>query len=550
MNHDDKPDHLLSYLLRSPGHFFGDLWEFWSAWSYSRRWPRIWLIAIPMAIFFLAVALPTLLGSLQAKTRKLVWYARTAEKLMADDQGEKGEQGAEAELAEPRSDRTAGPRTLAQIAMEQDLPEASRQAMICFERILQMEGNNKRARYFVASQYGRQGDIQRAREVMQSLAPEDGRGYPMAHLWLGLDAAERMQGGEEGLEGPAMHHLAIAAEEDRAPSEVLWIYSLLLAKRGDRAATIDWLQRLVRTDPIFLVEAAQLAKSIGSESLSSDFATRAYNFHQKRIEERGESEGDWIAMAQALVLQEKGEQATSLLAGVLQRNQIQQQQLVRRYLSGLLLRRYEASNRNGKNLAAADFGLLQASLNIDPMNPSLNESLERLRGAPELMEESAEQAVADMLATGGANTIAHLLLAQRAMQSNRPDVARKHLEIAHQLSPLSLVVRFQLAANLLQHDLSQSDRAYGLLEEFESIRPRDSFLQQCIGDLDRLSGRLDKATQRWERAIELDSESLPLLERLELAYQSLGDSQKVEQVRRRRAALESSQAEAFSLESL
>jgi tetratricopeptide (TPR) repeat protein len=372
----------------------------------------------------------------------------------------------------------------------------------------------------------------------------------MAHLWLGLDAAERMQGGQEGLEGTAMHHLAIAAEEDRAPSEVLWIYSLLLAKRGDRAAAIDWLQRLVRTDPIFLVEAAQLAKSIGSESLATDFATRAYSFHQKRVEERGGSEGDWIAMAQSLVLQEKWEQATSLLAGVLQRNPTQQQQLVRRYLSGLLLRRYEASNRNGKDLAAADFGLLQASLNIDPMNPSLNESLERLRSAPELMQESAEQAVADMLATGGANTIAHLLLAQRAMQSNRPDVARKHLEIAHQLSPLSLVVRFQLAANLLQHDPSQSDRAYGLLEEFESIRPRDSFLQQCIGDLDRIAGRLDKATQRWERAIELGSESLPLLERLEPAYDTLGESDKVEQVRRQRAALESSQAEAFSLESL
>jgi predicted Zn-dependent protease len=549
MNHEDKPDHLLSYLLRSPGHFFGDLWEFWSAWSYSRRWSRIWLIAIPMVCFLVAVALPALLGSLQARTRKLVWYARTAEKLMAADQEKKGEQGEGEERAEPRGDRTAGPRTLAQIAMEQDLPEASRQAMICFERILQMEGNNKRARYFVASQYGRQGDVQRAREVMQSLAPEEGRGYPMAHLWLGLDAAERMQGGEEGLEVAAMHHLAIAAEEDRAPSEVLWIYSLLLAKRGDRAATIDWLQRLVRTDPIFLIEAAQLAKSIGSESLSSDFATRAYTFHQKRIEERGETEGDWIAMAQALVLQEKWEQATSLLAGVLQRNQTQQQ-LLRRYLSGLLLRRYEASNRNGKDLAAADFGLLQASLNIDPMNPSLNESLERLRGAPELMEESAEQAVADMLATGGANTIAHLLLAQRAMQSNRSDVARKHLEIAHQLSPLSLVVRFQLAANLLQHEPSQSDRAYGLLEEFESIRPRDGFLQQCIGDLDRLSGRLDKATQRWERAIELGSESLPLLERLELAYQSLGENEKLEQVRRKRAALESSQAEAFSLESL
>jgi hypothetical protein len=89
-----------------------------------------------------------------------------------------------------------------------------------------------------------------------------------------------------------------------------------------------------------------------------------------------------------------------------------------------------------------------------------------------------------------------------------------------------------------------------LLEEFESIRPRDGFLQQCIGDLDRLSGRLDKATQRWERAIELGSESLPLLERLELAYQSLGENEKLEQVRRKRAALESSQAEAFSLESL
>jgi|694.fasta_scaffold00006_110 tetratricopeptide (TPR) repeat protein len=550
MNHEEKPDHLLAYLLRSPGHFFGDLWEFWSAWSYSRRWSRIWLIAIPMVAFLLAAALPTLLGSLQARTRKLVWYARTAEKLMAADQEKKGEPRDDADTAEPRGDPTAGPRTLAQIAMEQDLPEASRRAMICFERILQMEGNNKRARYFVASQYGRQGDIQRAREVMQSLAPEEGRGYPMAHLWLGLDAAERMQGGQEGLEGTAMHHLAIAAEEDRAPSEVLWIYSLLLAKRGDRAAAIDWLQRLVRTDPIFLVEAAQLAKSIGSESLATDFATRAYSFHQKRVEERGGSEGDWIAMAQSLVLQEKWEQATSLLAGVLQRNPTQQQQLVRRYLSGLLLRRYEASNRNGKDLAAADFGLLQASLNIDPMNPSLNESLERLRSAPELMQESAEQAVADMLATGGANTIAHLLLAQRAMQSNRPDVARKHLEIAHQLSPLSLVVRFQLAANLLQHDPSQSDRAYGLLEEFESIRPRDSFLQQCIGDLDRIAGRLDKATQRWERAIELGSESLPLLERLEPAYDTLGESDKVEQVRRQRAALESSQAEAFSLESL
>ena len=550
MSHDEKPDHLLAYLLRSPGHFFGDLWEFWSAWSYTRRWSRIWLTALPIVALFLVAALPTLLGSLQARTRKLVWYARTAEKLMEADQEKKVAKGEQADRSEPREDRTAGPRTLAQIAMEQDLPEASQRAMICFERILQMEGNNKRARYFVASQYGRQGDIQRAREVMQSLAPEEGRGYPMAHLWLGLDAAERMQGGEEGLEGAAMHHLSIAAEEDRAPSEVLWIYSLLLAKRGDRVAAIDWLQRLVRTDPIFLVEAAQLAKSIGSESLSTDFAIRAYTFHQKRIEERGDSEGDWIAMAQSLVLQEKLEQATSLLAGVLQRNPNQQQQLVRRYLSGLLLRRYEASKRNGQELASADFGLLQASLNIDPMNPSLNESLELLRSEPELMKESAEQAVADMLATGGANTIAHLLLAQRAMQANRPEVASKHLEIAHQLSPLSLVVRFQLAANLLQQDPSKSERAFGLLEEFESVRPKDGFLQQCLGDLERLSGRLDKATQRWERAIELGSESLPLLERLEPAYQALGESEKMELVRRKRAALESSQAEAFSLESL
>jgi hypothetical protein len=200
---------LLGLLSFSFVDLAGELLDLATLWRSSRRWRRV-LAILPVALLTLVFGSLVAVGNLVNTGEKVKWYVERAEEEVKLASGEPVEKETNNEDKTNNKDR-GGAKTKvdepAKPLSESELKLKTEFIDVLFHRVLQLEHNNKRALYYIAYQMSRFGKVSAARPMMESMAPDDGTGFELAHAWVASDLIQRAQKGEPINTETLKHHL-------------------------------------------------------------------------------------------------------------------------------------------------------------------------------------------------------------------------------------------------------------------------------------------------------------------------------------------------------
>ncbi len=250
--------------LGNPMATLGDVWDFLNGWRVSRRWLGLILLSLFPAIFAMSMFVLLILGMSQGKEKLLMRYVELAEKEAPLKTDALAQRGTPEELQSTRSGD----------GKEND------NALLYFRRVLQLENDNKRARYYVAAQYATRGSLAQARKMMESLAPSKEEGYLPAHAWMAVDLIQQKQKGLPVSDLKLRHHLSKMAEWPEVSPNLLYVNAQFLASKNEKDAAVAMVQQAARRDSKLLTQAAMFAKALENTSVAEQLASNAILYHQ------------------------------------------------------------------------------------------------------------------------------------------------------------------------------------------------------------------------------------------------------------------------------
>lgn len=240
-----------------------------------------------------------------------------------------------------------------------------------FRRVLQINQNNKFAKYYVAAQMDRYGSRGGARQIMESLATTKTTGYTKAHTWLALDLIERSQKGEAINIETLKYHLKRGTVDQEAPPTMLLVYSQLLQQENKTAESQEFLKRAAEYDPKLLLSAILV---YNQNSLSVQARATADLLVEKIKNKMDEKDGEYVVLAaQAMVATNRIDEAIEIL----------QKGSKKFPKSGTLARAYSDAYRTKFRATAVrlsdqvnvNLDYLNAAIAIDPTNLLVRDEL-------------------------------------------------------------------------------------------------------------------------------------------------------------------------------
>lgn len=163
-------------ILFSPVELAGEFLDLFAHWRQSRRWRALWS-AVPVLLFFLTLVSFVAVGKFSDKDVKATWYADRANKEIA--------------LADENPVKDENSETQKSDESDEGMKRLPIVVDMLFRRVLQLNQNNKFAKFYVASQMVRYGSRGSGRQIMEQLATTNSTGFTKAHTWLAMDLIER-----------------------------------------------------------------------------------------------------------------------------------------------------------------------------------------------------------------------------------------------------------------------------------------------------------------------------------------------------------------------
>jgi tetratricopeptide (TPR) repeat protein len=524
---------LVRFLFVEPVLVAASLWDGLDGWRMTRPWRSI-LLGLPALLLLLVCGGAVAAGKLKSKSGLLDYYLKLAEEEAPLEQALAGAESGDSGQATPAA------------VDGEETPDIkySEYADMLYRRVLQLENNNKRARYYVGLQMQARGASDQARPMMESLAPAGDSGYPPAHAWLATDLLIRAQNRIPIDLAALEHHLAKAANWSGVNPQLLMTYAQLLERQEKVSLAVAVAQRAAERQPRLNLALAELCRRHQREDQMKTAAERAERHFRRSFGRQDEPDDDRIGAAQALVLLGRPTEAETVLReGLALRPD---RPGVRQALSNLYLLEYRRSLRPSDTGFQANLPLLNAALQADPSNPSVSEEVARLSSFGVAADERMEEALRKQLASGQATAVTHLLLADNFYARQMVDQAITHWQLALAQDPRLVLALNNLAVALTRIEPPQLEPAQELIERALQIAGPRPELLDSQGQVLLASGKLSQAVASFERALESQPDRIRTRQRLADAYLQLGlEAQaeaQLEVIQRLQAAQEEAEA--------
>ncbi len=491
-------------LLMNPVETLAEFWDFLQHWLKSRNWKFIFgFLFITLCVPFLIASL-VIAGRIGGKNALLIWYAELAEKesvvessgLVADASGDS----------------------------DQD-KSSSEAALLYYRRVLQLENDNKRAKYFVAVQHAKSGSLTQARKWMNSLAPFDHTGYMPAHAWLALDLLRQKRLGTQVSEEKLRHHFERISTWNEAPPELLLASAQYMGEVSEFSLAIALAKQAVRREPEFALDAAVLVMALGEKSTSEQFTEIALHPLMAKIEKSEATEKEYLNAAQAYILKS---QISSAIDVLLKGIQVFPESVdLRKALAQSYVEQFVETLVDDKTTFAANWTLLEGALAANPYSREVSQQFGELEKHEILRSDQFADGLRKQLAEGKAVTVSNLLLAMIAVKESDFEQGRHHLAIAAKLSPYASIVLGRYAEVLSLVSPPDFKKARDIIEEALGRDPANVDLLLSKGKILLRDGDVSNAIPSLEKAAELGPRRKDVGESLLEAYEKSGMTEKV-----------------------
>lgn len=471
---------LLSRVLRRPWLIFGMGIEFFVEWRHSRNLRALFwsLPAIGIAVTVLGIAVWFHLKVSEADV--IVEYTKAAHSALRIKDYQKAD--------------------------------------VYFRRLAFLENGNPDITYFLALTAQQNGDSDRARHLMQQIAPINGAGHPGAHFWL----ASEMQSENSTLtseEADAMeHHLKQTIADNADSVEAHALLGRLYLSRNDLELAIRHLRVAVTARPQWLFTLAQAYAVLGSKEAALDTAQRASDFYAGKTQESRSDADSRIKWARCQQFLRNHEQAVSIL----QAGRKESPEHAEQFESALVTTYVSWSKEPGATSPARQLELLDRALEFGPDHPHVLTRLAELATTDADKAEEARDRLRDSLARGVAPATAHLILGSWALSENDLQTGVMHLELAYQKNPRIPSVLNNLAWGIAHNETPDLERALQLVEQAHRMSQHPEILE-TRGVILARKGEYARAVTDLEAALRAFPGRIRLHKELAHSYEQLGD---------------------------
>jgi len=517
-----------------PVQIVSDVWDAFDMWRATRRWSAIQMM-IPGMILFFSCFVTICFGMLSGNSKKLEKYIKKADTIAPIQDGlTEAERKAALKKATAMSDDLAQTGSAAE-EIDEESPQAKAAkktadeeeakniayADLLFRRVLQLEPNNKNAKFFVAYNLGLRGNTDQARGMMQGLAPADSKGYPRAHGWLAMDLLGQLFRRVNIDRSEMSHHLAIAADYPGTSPLVLSAYAQILESEGKYVEGINMMLRAAQRDNAFYLPLSTMQARHKQPIASKESADSAIKHYRQSFGTKDEPDQARISAAEAYIQSKDFDSAINVLQEGLRLRE--DRPLLRRALSNVFRFMYKSQlTKTDEGQIKANLGLLNAAMLTDPTNPAVGEDIAMLQTLGVTADEQMIQSLKKQLATGGATAVTHLLLGNSYMNKEDMEMAVRHWNLAlGQDSNLVLALN-NLAVVYSMMKPPKIDEALKLIDKAIDLSRGDAEFLDSKGEILMRDKRFEEAISFYEKALQADPTRISTREKLVTCYEKLG----------------------------
>jgi tetratricopeptide (TPR) repeat protein len=444
---------LLAANLRAVGRSLAWLWAVAWGWGRARKW------------VYLAQGLPALLAAICAIVLAGLWLALPAHELAARYQDR-------ANSASRAKDFST--------------------ALVCYERLATLGKDRPDNLYELGNALANQGEVARAIEIMEQLAPDDRNGYGPAHFQLAIYNHRNLADPQNRKR--AELHLNRALQAGLTGIEGDWAHAILgeLYARSSKLELAEThFDQAVKTRPQVRLMYAEVLQVQGKAARATEEAKRAVKYFKTLAEADIRNLAARIGWAHSAAFLTEYAQALAILDDAYH---VTNEPAYLKAKANIVADWHQHMVRTRPNEVGAQWTLLERGLLLDNTNERLLQRLVQLMGS----KDDATQARALMhkvLVGGEATATAHFLLGMDAWTQGQAEQARIHWERANALAPNLPMVANNLAWVLANgKDPANLPRALELSQHAVEKLPQEPSFRDT-------RARVLMKMQRWEDAL-------------------------------------------------
>lgn len=490
----------------SPVDLAGEFLDLFSHWRQSRRWRSLWAL-VPVMLFFFTLVTFVAVGKFSDRDVKANWYADRANKEIA--------LANENQVKDENSETQKSDEGMKRLPVVIDM---------LFRRVLQLNQDNKLAKFYVATQMVRYGSRGSARQIMEQLATTKSTGFTKAHAWLAMDLIQRGQKGESIDIDTLKYHLKRGAVGKDIPPALLLVYSQLLQQENKTAESQEFLKRAAEYDPKLLLSAVAVYMQNG---LPVQARTTADLLIDRIRGKTGDlDEGNTVLAAQAFVLTNRLDDALVGLQKGLKRFPTSTK--ISRALSDAYRLKFRASLVRANNQVQVNLEFLDFAVSLDPTNVLIQEELNALAQLGIGQNAESTETLRFRIATSGTSYVARLLLANAAFRRGDLAAAVNDYEVILAELPSMTLALNNLAMLYTKSEPPRWSESLQLIDRAIAITPSVSEFHDLRGSILASLNRTEESVECYLQALSTSPQSVETREKLIASFEQLGQKENVE----------------------
>lgn len=398
------------------------------------------------------------------------------------------------------------------------------QAELFARKLAYLDHQEPAVQFGIAMLALKEEQLGRAQQIMERIAPREEPGFVPAHLWLARWYLEKPVATDERRRELVLLHLenAVEAEPDHADANLI-LGQLRLAQQETQQAD-DHLRRVVRQRPELGSSIGRLWFQQGDGKRGREYIVRAEQHLEREVQRRPE---DLVVRSQLAdtygLLGKYSEAERLLLDGQRLATTDELRDKLKLSLGGLYAAWADAVRRSKPDSMVASLKLLERAVQYAPSHPAVLLVIRECSTLEGEEETKFEALLEQMLTSGEAPALVHLIIGTKAVERDDFEKALLHLEQAYRLEPGSGVILGNLAWTLATSDPPEYERALELVNGAIDKLKTNAELYETRGLILVKLGRHREAIPDLERALTEIKGRPRLHELLAEAYESVGE---------------------------
>ncbi len=488
------------------------------AWRISRNW-KVLFISLPIMISLIAVYANVGVSLFNRKDIQTPVYAEESLKLRSTKSLEIAcHKKQEAEFVHATGLPTF--KLPGDYEIEASVTTLRYVELLC-KRILDLEPNNRLAKYRLGLILSIRNQPVEAEAVMREIVEGKREGFPQASAWLSKSLSIQKDAGKEVAKQDLIDQLDAACKGKEVDFRLLFLYGQHLLEQGENAKAIEVTKQAVALRPDLVLELARLHAKIGDEAGKIAAANQAEDYFAAKINFANEREADRLAVAEACVLANRLGKAVEVLSEGL-RQKLGGEATVRQLseIQGMIYRQSIRKNDAGKY--DVDLSLLEKMADTDPKNPTVSSEISKLltykvRPTKKLLDVLKQQ-----IASGVTSFSSLLQLGEGYYKIRNLSEAERYWTLAVAKEPNNPVALNNLATCLVELSSDNAEKAMELVVHANELSPNNADVLDTWGLVLMAAKRPREAVNKLEQVLRMNQGRIETRRKLKSVYESLG----------------------------